>query len=332
MGKIVEIAKILVSPAEKLIDVIRAAIGKAYEPRYEKRMSDAKAYEITTVANALRDSSDIPITYSKEGLTMSTTDFDEFKKRTQSRLAYQELTKQKNIESVADYAYAQLEGAADVPNDPVDQDWINRFFNSVADVSNEDMQLLWGKILAGEVKQPGSFSLRTLETLRNMSKKDAELFVKIAPFLVSITSDSQKVLSSDDELCEKYGLSYVKIIMILDECGLINSSAFLTFNLSLTKEQEIPVYTLERVALLRGLNDNSVKISFGVHTLTKVGLELFNLIDAKPNNEYFSDFIKNIESANKGKVVATIHSVNTIQNGGINYKKEPIEIIKSDNK
>jgi hypothetical protein len=33
------------------------------------------------------------------------------------------------------------------------------------------MQALWGKILAGEIKQSKSYSLQTLEIIRNLSKK-----------------------------------------------------------------------------------------------------------------------------------------------------------------
>ena len=105
MGDFLEVAKVLVKPTEKLIDAVQGAIGKAYEPRHIRKMADAKAYEIAAIGQAMRDSSDIPIVYDKGAVGMDTTDFDNFVKRTQSRLAYQELTKQYNIEMVVDHAY-----------------------------------------------------------------------------------------------------------------------------------------------------------------------------------------------------------------------------------
>ena len=40
------------------------------------------------------------------------------------------------------------------------------------------LQELWGKVLAGEIQQPGSYSLRTLDVLSAMTQKEAELFVE----------------------------------------------------------------------------------------------------------------------------------------------------------
>ena len=57
-------------------------------------------------------------------------------------------------------AKAVLEGAADelgdteVDNHEPDPDWTARFFDCVQDVSSEDMQRIWAKILAGEVGKP----------------------------------------------------------------------------------------------------------------------------------------------------------------------------------
>ena len=65
----------------------------------------------------------------------------------------------------------------------MDKDWFTRYFNIVQDISNEDIQDLWAKLLAGEIKQPGSFSYRTLETLKNMTTDEAELFTKIRDIL-----------------------------------------------------------------------------------------------------------------------------------------------------
>lgn len=184
MGEALEVAKVLVEPATKLIDVVQSAIGKAYEPRYIRKMADARAYEIATVSSAMREASDIPIVYSKGELSLDTTDFDAFIKRTQNRMAYQELQKQYNIETISNKAYTLLEGEDKVPNDPLDVDWVNRLFNYAGDISNEKMQEIWAAILAGEVKRPTSFSLRTLETLHNISQSEAELFQKLSPFFI----------------------------------------------------------------------------------------------------------------------------------------------------
>lgn len=83
-----------------------------------------------------------------------------------------------------DNAYEVLEKEEVCSEEPVEQGWINRFFDSVADVSNEDLQKLWGQLLAGETKKPGSFSLKTLDILKNLRPQDAQLFQSILPFTI----------------------------------------------------------------------------------------------------------------------------------------------------
>ena len=104
-----EIVQALVSPAEKLIEAVSGAIGKAYEPKHIRKMADAKAYELKVISDTVRNNSDVPIVYDSTGVSIDTSNFEEIAKRASSRLAYQEITKQQNIEAVADNAYEELE-------------------------------------------------------------------------------------------------------------------------------------------------------------------------------------------------------------------------------
>ena len=60
-----------------------------------------------------------------------------------------------------------------------------RFFNSIQDIGNEDMQTLWGKILAGEIKNPNTFTLRSLDTLSKITKGEAMLFKNMVPYIIN---------------------------------------------------------------------------------------------------------------------------------------------------
>ncbi len=304
MGNALEIVKALVKPTEKLIDSVQGAIGKAYEPRHKRKMADATAYEITTIGQAMRENSDIPIVYDKGAVGMDIVDGEDFVKRTQNRLAYQELTKQYNIESVIDKAYDELEVAEDVSEEPVDKDWISRLFNIVQEVSNEDMQIIWGKILAGEIKEPGSFSLRTLETIRNISQSEALAFQKIVPLIVC--SGKEFFITSNDEMLKKYGINY-SLLILLDECGLMNSKGTLYFKPNISKAEQACIFNNDRVGVLTGTTDESSEIRFGIHTLTNTGRELYSILNSSPNNDMLYDFLCHIHNTNKEKVNITIH-------------------------
>jgi len=92
---------------------------------------------------------------------------------------------QKNIESITQKAALNLEGEPTVSEEPVNQDWTTRFFDYAEDISNIEMQELWGKILAGEIKQPKSYSLRTLDIIRNLSEDEARVFMKFASLAIN---------------------------------------------------------------------------------------------------------------------------------------------------
>ena len=125
-----EIVQALVSPAEKLIEAVSGAIGKAYEPKHIRKMADAKAYELKVISDTVRNNSDVPIVYDSAGVSIDTSNFEEIAKRASSRLAYQEITKQQNIEAVVDNTYEELEHAENVSSESVNSDWMFRFLNS----------------------------------------------------------------------------------------------------------------------------------------------------------------------------------------------------------
>ena len=58
----------------------------------------------------------------------------------------------------------------------IDPDWFFSFVSMAEEVYSPQMQEVWGKIFAVECSQPGSFSLKTLQTLKQLTQKDAVIF------------------------------------------------------------------------------------------------------------------------------------------------------------
>jgi hypothetical protein len=84
---------------------------------------------------------------------------------------------QRNRERIAEFASAELErdpGPSDAKAD-IDDDWLNVFAGHAARVSKEEMQSLWARVLAGEIRQPGTFRLRSLSALSLIDAKEARL-------------------------------------------------------------------------------------------------------------------------------------------------------------
>ncbi len=86
-----------------------------------------------------------------------------------------------NMCKIAGVAHEELLSSTE-ENVPADFniDWYTRFYESASGISDEEMQRLWAKLLAGEIRRPGSFSLRTIETLKNLSASEAKAFSAIS--------------------------------------------------------------------------------------------------------------------------------------------------------
>jgi hypothetical protein len=67
----------------------------------------------------------------------------------------------------------------------IDDDWLNLFARLSEDKSSEDLRRLFGKVLAGEIKRPGSFSLRTIQLLATTSKQDLDLISKFLGYAIN---------------------------------------------------------------------------------------------------------------------------------------------------
>ena len=190
----------------------------------------------------------------------------------------------------------------------IDPDWMARFIDCAKDVSDSEMQLLWSKILSGELNKPNSISVMALETLRNMSKSDAETFHKLANFTV-IDSDGGDPFIPNNRLYanpgqkndEEYGIKYDELLW-MQELRLINLNAGLIMSFNFD-DNSTRVETNLRCGNLRIEISSEKEFSIPCYSYTRIGAQLHSLIeDVKPNKEFFEDRIKNRYSSDVTKI------------------------------
>ena len=124
-----------------------------------------------------------------------------------------------------------------VPDVEPDLAWTSSFSEAAQDVSDEEMQEMWARVLAGEVARHGTTSLRTMNVLRNLDQATAQKFRRLCSIAVSITirakefdnlvvslSLDHRVVSLEGYAGENsllgYGLSY-DVLNLLNEHELI---------------------------------------------------------------------------------------------------------------
>ena len=147
-----------------------------------------------------------------------------------------------------------------------------------------------GKNTSGEVKKPKSFSLRTLELLKNLSKEEAEIFTKFANLRIN-SGDKNFVFNNDNEklINEKFKISFADRLL-LTELGLMSTENNLQLQVKSSTTVSSSTYYYAGKAILINRNGNTPEKTFHVLAFTKVGAELAKLIEPSADVEYIEKF------------------------------------------
>lgn len=317
MGKSSDVVKSLVSPITKLIEVVSAACGKVYEPIHIKRMAKANAFALKAMQEAVSSSPELAQSYNSGMMQIDNKELNELVIRSVERSLYQEMVKQQNLERVVSKTYGLLDGEPDVTNEPINSDWMARFINSVETINDDDMQFLWSKVLAREIKKPKTYSLRTLETLKNLSKEEALLFQKLCDFVITI--DRRSYFINEDELLEKCEIN-MGTILKLNDCGIVFDSTLLNVHFDFAPNEEKGIFNDEIIVIIQNPKNKVLKLSFQVFPLTTFGMDLVSIVDKKTSNDFMIEFAKYLKKQFTDFNV-TCHKINTITEGNINYNK-----------
>lgn len=292
-------------PLEKLIDVVSKGIGTIYQPRKIRKEADAQAYAIKVLEKAKA------VATSETKLIEAET-----AERIGKRIVAQEIKRQNNIDDIVEAAAEELKGKQ-VSEDPVDEDWATRFFGIVQDVSREEMKVLWSKILAKEIDRPSSFSMRTLDTLKNLSVTEAELFQKVAPYILH---QNDFFLYYDTDVLAKYNIHYTDLAQ-LTECGLLQSGTFVSKNYySKPDSDSISGIITGKYVVLMNIPRGSNNVSIPVIILSKTGSELFCLLEPETNIEYIKDLSQHVKRENPQAIMQYSELI-SVEDKQIRYKK-----------
>lgn len=83
--------------------------------------------------------------------------------------------------------------------DSLDDDWLNSFARYAENANSDDLRHHFGKILAGEIRRAGSYSLFSIDMLSKLGKSEAEIITSIAPYtaggIILMTNTCKKLLT-----------------------------------------------------------------------------------------------------------------------------------------
>lgn len=290
----------------KALTKFQEIVQQIFNPRWTKKQTDADMEANERKLQMIRDNPDMEIVFAGDEMYARKTSPDILAYRAEQRMFADAIRQESNIEKVLESASRELPAAEAVSDEAVDDDWVARFFSIVKDISNEEMQHVWGKILAGEIVAPKSFSLKTLDVLRNISATEAKMFQNVAQLVVH--HGDNYFLPSEDEILRKFGSSFSDVLA-LDECGLINSSGTVSLNLHVSTEKTECIMGDNLLIAITGCKDNSEKVSVGIYALTKAGRELYSILSHSLNEVYVNEVAQYVFKKNKSKAKVSVHQL-----------------------
>jgi uncharacterized repeat protein (TIGR03899 family) len=196
----------------------------------------------------------------------------------------------------------------DLSNDNLDPDWFFSFVNMAEEIYSPAMQELWGKIFAVETSRPGTFSLRSLQTLKQLTQKDAKLF-RAAVSLASrkkgestpklILGYYQKPslwsvfrIPKEHQLnLAVYGLGYPSLLSLMD-LGLIHPSEIESGELPLDVKTE---WRCAGQHLHLSANKRGTTLVY--YKFTATGAELYQLVAGHRHASYIDALKLNLANA-----------------------------------
>lgn len=226
----------------------------------------------------------------------------ELHERSAAYSSYHNAWQQLNREAVFGNAAAVLDGESEVDANPVNPTIAARILNIIQDISDVEAQALWGNILAGEVKKTGSFSLRTLDVLRNLDAHDAQLFKRVADFAIRSQESCMIAFTpmglSNNIIDKYYKFSYANLLELTDSGLVIPGDHGIRIGIQLAQQDMImKIFRMaDQVIVLE--SETSTHKQATVFVLSPAGSQLYKLIavEAKFSREYLRDFTAPLRS------------------------------------
>ena len=253
--------------AIKLLDMIEHFAGWAVSPK-----GKAADFEEGLVLYKKSIEQDTTLTDQEKAVNISL-----------SRTAFRKYTNQAKIVLKAVENLSQSPDSSHI--DEIDADWINTFLSYAENISNEEMQMIWGKLLAEKVNGNSDINKKMLQIFSCIEREDIEVFYKLCS--MSFVHMNRKG--------SYYPFIYIKLfpgfykslgirryhLASLDNLGLIEYDIHGGFVLP----QNIPPLKYDDYKII--LN-SSKRINNGNVRFTRSGRALFSITRAIPQNDFLS--------------------------------------------
>jgi Protein of unknown function (DUF2806) len=167
-------------------------------------------------------------------------------------------------------------------NEDIDEDWLLLFTRVAERISKRDLQEILGRMLAGEIKKPGTISPFTLQIMTTLTPDIANTFQTAVNLSMAFADGQYSILTApfggdSSNALERFDLPYYKL-KTLETVGLV-------LDVSGWRQLKLQPRTIVRTKIAdktyRVINDTENEVDFGrtpcVH-FSQAGAELLGLL------------------------------------------------------
>ena len=185
--------------------------------------------------------------------------------------------------------------------DALDPEFLHRWTLEASNVSDETLQLLWAKLLEGELNTSGSVSNDTMSIARDMNKARAEEFRLLCSAALYDWDGKPSIVvgldSPGGNSLQPYGLSYDVLIRLAHHRLIVND---MNSYRTITGGSLGPIYPVKhqgKSVVLRPSSQNNTVSSLQIKGIlfTPAGEELARVVEHIPMPEYTQAMIEDLK-------------------------------------
>jgi Protein of unknown function (DUF2806) len=234
----------------------------------------------------------------------------EYARAAASKFAQKIIRERVNVDQISKFAASDLRSEPQIAASgkepeapPITEDWLNAFETEATQMSSEQMQRLFGKILAGEIRRPTSYSIKTLKVMAQLDNRAATLFQQLCSlsisFRVTDPNTGQNIIvdarvvsmgPAGANSLQAYGLGF-DALNLLQEYGLIISdyNTFFDYMMAFKREPNpiLPMtYQNSQWIFIPGQHNESKALQIIGIGFSQTGKELLSIVDILKDDRY----------------------------------------------
>jgi hypothetical protein len=265
---------------EKLLEVIDRHLGDRSRPSQIVKEAAAQSDAMRLLAEGERDAEkirrgelDIEVPPDLRQLPVRAAEPAQqltYGEQIAVRIVHQELRREQNLEKIAYYTSKEAGSCSVAHEGDLDDEWLTQFFKNAQDVSTDQLQRLWARLLAGEIRSPGSYSIDTIDFLRRMTSARARQIQQIGPYIFV----NNMIIITEFLTNQSWGR--LEFWLELDNLGIVNRDLTNTFKSARPDRFDNTFPYGDKVLICKSdARDKTIKMK--IYRLTRLGAEILSL-------------------------------------------------------